>query len=153
MKLRELLSGRNDFENLNNIKKLITSSKKYEPSYENWKHAHELLIFSTPRQKTWLIATIKRLYCILDDVSRDAPHIAWSMSKESLVTDDKVSIEVRQHENTERTGLIDISDKHKSWLYSKNLFNTKSVEKAVIEFIEQAMIFTRRKKHDIEHGR
>jgi hypothetical protein len=38
-----------------------------------------LLIFSTSRQHTWLVATTKSLACVLDDVRREDPRIQWTM--------------------------------------------------------------------------
>ena len=80
-----------------------------------------LKIFSTSLQQTWLVATPKRIYCVLDDIEKkeSVEIIKWHMTKLEFIAKFN-TIKVRN--KSDRTGIIDFTDKHQAWLYSKNLF-------------------------------
>lgn len=125
------------------IREAITLSKNYaahdgtDPS-----KASALLLFQTSRQRTWLIRTEKRLYCVLDDTSKPAPHVNWSLSNSDyLDSTGKLTIEVREQNWTSdsgRTGKVDIGPKHKNWLFSRNLFQSMPVEKQITALLTAA---------------
>lgn len=140
MKLKELFTGRLDFKSKSEIIEFVRNSKNFDPEGENLEQAVALLFFITSKQYTWFVATKKRLYCILDDIRKDAPHINWSMSRQALVAGDKVVVNVSSREKSEFTGLLDIGDEHRGWLYTKRLFSKEPVENRFRKFIAGAMI-------------
>ena len=78
---------------------------------------HLLKLFHTSRQRTWLVATDKTLYCILDGASTRASGrlIQWAQSLGGI---EQNSIRTKSYKS--RTGLIDIGNR-KNWLYSLRL--------------------------------
>jgi hypothetical protein len=139
MKLSELFSGREDFESELGIKEFVRNSKSFNSQAEDPHKAEALLIFSTSKQHTWLVCTKERLYCILDDIRKDRPHINWSMEKSSLISGGEVTIKIRTREKSEFTGLVDIGDEHPHWLYTKRLFASQSVESQIRSLIKRNM--------------
>jgi hypothetical protein len=140
MILSELLHGRDDFESKMGICRFIVNSKNFDPERENPDEAEALLIFSTSRQHTWLVATKERLYCILDDIRKDKPHINWSIPKQALVSGQDVTVGISSRDKSQLSGLVDISDKHPGWLYTKRLFPISSVENEIRSLIRRNMI-------------
>ncbi|MDF9798255.1 hypothetical protein OKW21_003518 [Catalinimonas alkaloidigena] len=93
----------------------------------------EILIFRTSQQRTWLVATEKHLFCILDDEDTRASGkvIQWKLAL-------KESSPVSAGLYKARTGLLNIGPK-KGWLYSKALYNRpQELEQAVSELIQRA---------------
>jgi hypothetical protein len=82
------------------------------------KVARSFQIFSTPRQRTWLAFTRRRVFCLLDDeTTRSSGRIIqWILPREQATP-----IDARPHK--EATGLLDIGAR-KNWLYSVSLFPT-----------------------------
>lgn len=121
-----------NFKSEDEIKSFIRNSRNFDKSSENPEKAHALLIFKTSKQQTWLVATEKRLYCILDDNRKDQPNINWSERRESL----RLELDnVKSYSLDKRKTVVDIGSKHKGWLYSRNLFPQKPVEEAINNFI------------------
>lgn len=125
------------FADIKTIKRFITRSKNFDSSEEDPSNAETLLLFHTSKQKTWLISTNERLYCILDDIRESEPYINWTIPKEDLVEGDKVTVKILAKDHT-----IDIGEEHQNWLYSKRLFNNIDVAASVRQFIERNMIKT-----------
>ena len=140
MKFSELFSGRADFESRIGITEFIRNSKNFNPQTEDPREAEALLIFSTSRQHTWLVCTKERLYCILDDLRTDNPHINWSIPKRQLISGGEVSIKLRSRNRSEFAGLVDIGDEHPNWLYTKRLFSSESVEDQIRALIRRNML-------------
>jgi len=138
--LLKFFTGRTDFETDEGIRQFITRSRNFDPNTEDPSEAELLLIFQTSNQQTWLVATRERLYCILDDIRKDQPHINWSMPKGQLVTDNKVTVEIVTKERRKRSGLVDISSKHENWLYTKHLFSESGIEDQIRNLIAKKMI-------------
>jgi hypothetical protein len=101
--------------------------------------ARTLLLLQTSRQRTWLVATSERLYCILDDVRKPEPHINWSLPRSAVVSNGEVMLEIRPHDRTAKTGLVDFGPEHRRWLYTRDLFEHGDVTSAIREFLIQAM--------------
>ncbi len=139
MQVLDTLLGRRDFYSREEIARYIVRSKNYDPSRESPDQAKTLQFFETSRQRTWLVATTARLYCILDDVRKPEPHINWSLTRQQIFSGDTLSLRISARENTNRTGLLDIGPEHKNWLYTKALFLTQPVTEAVTEFIKGSM--------------
>lgn len=128
------------FLEANEIAQSITMSKNFSLDGTDPNEAFALLFFQTRKQQTWLVRTGKRLYCILDDIRKPAPHINWSMAMDDVVnTADntlKVEIGVRERSNVSRSsGLLDIGSSHRDWLYSKKLFASESPKARVERFL------------------
>jgi hypothetical protein len=126
------------FAGIDDIRGAITLSKNYRLDRTPPAQAHSLLFFQTPLQQTWLVKTPNRLYCILDDVRRPAPHVNWSMPMSDVIDADgnlKLGIEARETAGAMDTGLFDFGPNHKDWLYSRKLFVATGVEQAVGDFL------------------
>lgn len=134
--------GERPFADIAGIKQAITRSKNYSLDGTRPAEAAALLFFQTRVQQTWLVRTANRLYCILDDVRKPAPHINWSMAITDLIDANdgslKIEISARQREKSGQSiGYLDIGDNHKGWLYSKKLFASEPVAARISRFILQ----------------
>lgn len=122
------------------IRESIKDSVNYKLDESPPESASMLRIFATSRQNTWLVATPKRLYCILDDVRKPNPHINWSMGREQLLDGDgALTIGITSRDKSQHSGLVDIGPKHKNWYFSKKLFQSHSIDSAVEGLIRNAM--------------
>lgn len=143
MDIRSFFLGSNEeFKASADIARVIASSPEFDPSKESIATAEPLLIFQTSKQQTWLVATPLRLYCVLDDLGRSFTRVQWSIPKERLVTDKKVSVSIarrERRETSERSGLLDI-DNHRNWLYSKKLFASENIESQIRRLIAHSML-------------
>jgi hypothetical protein len=140
MKLGEFLAGRPDFASKSEVIDSVRKSKNFDSTDEDLQHADALLIFSTSKQHTWLVSTDKRLYCVLDDLRKDEPHINWSISRRDLIRDNQVVVSVGSRDKSEFTGLVDIGTAHRDWLYTKRLFSTESVEGSIRKLLARTML-------------
>ena len=139
MKAFEVLLGY-QFRPQEGIVDKIKSLKNYSGEIESGEEPGTLSIFETSKQKTWLVATKKRLYCILDDARKPEPHINWSMARELIVENDQVLLQIKAHDIEGNTGRVDIGDSHRNWLFSPDLFQETSVEDRVRKLIAGKMI-------------
>lgn len=118
------------------IKASIATSVNYKLDGSDPDSASALRIFATRRQNTWLVATPKRLYCILDDVRKPQPHMNWSIGRDSLLGNDRaLAFDITSRSKSDRLGLVDIGPKHKDWYFSKSLFAAQPVEDAIRNLI------------------
>lgn len=140
MRIAELLFERDRFLDEEEIKGWIVHSKNYEPDKENPKDASAVLMFETSKQQTWLVSTRERMYCILDDLRKGEPHINWSMPRNEIVRGERVVIDVNARPKSENTGFVDISDRHKNWLFSRRLFSEDGIVEAINNLITRQMI-------------
>ncbi len=142
MEMEELMAkllGRRDFCSLNEIISFAKKSKHYNSNKENLNQAKALKIFQTSKQKTWLVSTNKRMYCILDDNREERPHVKWSIPKSDIIDDDKISIEIKTREYSEKSGLVDIGPKV-GWKFSKKLFTEVNIKKSIKNLITETML-------------
>ena len=144
MKPVEFIAWREDFESEAGVIRYIVNSINFDPETENPSDAGGLLVFSTARQRVWLIATSERLYCILDDLRKEKSHISWSIPRRKLISDGTVSVKLRSREKNELSGFVDIGEKHTGWLYTKQLFANVRVENKIRSLIQRKMIETTR---------
>ena len=49
-------------------------------------------------------------------------------------------LEIRRHDRTARTGLVDFGNELRRWLYTRDLFDRGDVVSAIREFLKQAML-------------
>ena len=131
MSIAKSLLGFRKFWNEHQIRGLITKSKNFDSQQESPDVSNCLLLFETSKQRTWIVSTSIRLYCVLDDIRKDRPRLQWSVAKSELAdgTDYLQSINVKP--KSDRTGLVDIGTKHKNWLYSKKLFTSSEVDSQI----------------------
>lgn len=127
MNYSKRLIGYREFWGTSNIQALIKTSKHFDSKSENVHSAESLIIFSTSKQQTWLVTTEKRLYCILDDIRKPKPRVQWSSPKEKLLEPNQITTRPKSN----KSGLINLGDDHKNWLYSKKLFKNAPIESSV----------------------
>jgi len=138
--LDHLSAARRGFLSLGDIKRTITSSKNYRLDGTPPEAARALLIFSTSRQQTWLVATSQRLYCILDDLATGEATVNWSMGRDALVASDgTLKIKLQERPYKDRTWYVDFGDAHTDWLFSRSLFAGRSIEDAVRDLLREQM--------------
>jgi hypothetical protein len=89
-----------------------------------------LLIFSTSKQQTWLVADSLNISCVLDDRRKEEPTLRWFLSK-------KEAIPVVARDYSTDSGLLDIGPR-REWLYSKRLFHSVDIVTAVQRLIDGA---------------
>lgn len=131
-----VLLRRRGFLTEREIKARIKSSKNYDGTDPD--AARALLVFRTSKQQTWLVATSKRLYCVLDDLPKDRANVNWSLGRNVLFDEqNKFSAHIDVRPRTERTGLLDIGPK-RNWLLTKGLFAEAPAD-SIREFIAGAM--------------
>ena len=118
--------GHRDFIKKEKIKEGITNSISYSSS-ENIQDAKTLLLLETSKQKTWLVSTNKRLYCILDDTRKDKLNINWSMDKSEIISNGgQIILNLKIDENySNEYGNVWFNDSKKGWFYSKKFFSSK----------------------------
>ena len=139
MDLTSTVLGRRNFVSKRDIINVVRHSSNYNSGKENLKDADALLIFKTSNQQTWIVSTNERLYCILDDVRKDTPHINWSDPKEQHVSQNMVITKIRVRDKSEKTGLVDIGANHRNWYFSKDLFRDEGIEKRIQGLIASRM--------------
>jgi hypothetical protein len=137
MNIRELLLGRRDLKTAEQIVEIVRSSTNFDQSEEGLEEA--LLIFQTSKQQTWLIATTERLYCVLDDISRGFTRTQWSMTKKTIVCNNKIILPISTRDKTDQTGLLDLG-KHRGWLFTKRLFASSPIDEQVKKLIKKKML-------------
>jgi hypothetical protein len=136
----EFTTLRERFEAYEGIVRSISSSKNFNPETENPGDADALLIFSTPKQQAWLVATSERLYGVVDDLRKEKPRINWSIPKRKLVSGENISAKLISRDKNELSGLIDIGETCTNWLYTKRLFVDDHIKNQVRALIKRKMI-------------
>ncbi|MBX3570011.1 MAG: hypothetical protein KF914_18255 [Rhizobiaceae bacterium] len=126
-----------DFLQPEGIKQSVRSSKNYRLDGTDPDQAALLLLFDTRMQRTWLVKTTKRLYCVLDDLREREPNVNWSMPVQSAVENGTVTLDIRNRgpSDTGKSGLIDFGVNHRDWLYSPRLFTVRPVDEEIRDFL------------------
>jgi len=136
--LSEALSQQNvpqrAFYGLADIKQVVRQSKHFARDGASPENAAALLLLSTGAQQTWLVASARRLYCVLDDPRKGPPTVNWSLDRSDLVEDGVLKVSITTHDNTDRTGKVDIGPQ-KGWLYSRALFEGRDVTAAIRDLV------------------
>ncbi|HLG54134.1 MAG TPA: hypothetical protein VI485_02310 [Vicinamibacterales bacterium] len=138
MDIRSFLLGRGDFKSVDQIIDLVRSHARFEPAREEKSSAEALLIFQTSKQQTWLVATPRGLYCVLDDLNKGSTRVQWAIPSTELISDGTVTAKTSARDKSERTGLLDVNGR-RDWLFSKKLFAAKRIEASVRDLISKAM--------------
>ncbi len=127
-------SGGRQFASEDDIRSRVRIFRDYDD--DDLAAAGLLLLFETSRQHTWLVATNKRLYCVLDDVRKDHARVQWSLRKAELKDDaGTLTVEISSADRRKNSGVVRIGPR-RNWLYSKKLFRTEAVEDAVNKLIQ-----------------
>ncbi len=110
------LFGMTDFYTVEQIREIVRTSGLVDVDNKERIKA-QLLLFRTPRQKTWLVTTNKQLFCLLDDDKTRATRriIQWYMPLQNAFP-----IVAKEHPSKTTVGLLRI-DGRKNWLYSLSL--------------------------------
>jgi hypothetical protein len=92
----------------------------------------ELLIFQTPNQKTWLVATRKKVFILLDDAStRQASRLIQSVFDRNRTLPLKF-------DTSEGEGVVKFAAEDDWWYYSLHLFpTTGAMQKAVTRLVKK----------------
>ena len=132
--------GFRDFSKIEEIKKFINLNLYYSKE-EDILNAEHLLLFDTSKQKTWILISNLRMFCVLDDISKDTFQPRWHLNKNEIIRNGKIILEIKVHEEySHNSGLIDFGNVHKKWLYSKKLFpNPNKLVSALKQKIQIAM--------------
>ncbi len=104
---------------------------------EDFTRAEMLLIFETRRQHTWLLATAKALYCVLDN--RREPHARrlWRIPRDEIVRDGMLVLPVNEAELTERDSYVVINGKRPR-KFTRDLFKTMTITDSVKSMLGSA---------------
>lgn len=129
-----ILLGRRGFYSELDIINFVKNSKNYDA--DNLNNAEALKIFQSSKQKMWLVSTNIRTYCVLDDNRKDEPRVTWSIAKSGINNGDNISVEIKEPDYSEKSGLINIGTK-KNLLYSKKLFKGSDVKKDIENLIKK----------------
>lgn len=128
-------SGGRQFASEDDIRSRVRIFRDYDD--DDLAAARLLLLFETSRQHTWLVATNKRLYCVLDDARKDHARVQWSLRKSELKNDTgTLTVEISSADRRKNSGVVHIGPR-RNWLYSKKLFRTEAVEDAVNKLIQR----------------
>ena len=138
MDVRKFFFGQDEFKLPQEIIAKVAESPAFDPQLEDTASAEPLLIFQTSKQRTWLVATRARLYCVLDDLPRGFTRVQWSMDSPILVKNGAVIVPIGTRDKTERTGLLDIGE-HRGWLFSKALFTARPVTEELRQILLRTM--------------
>ncbi len=135
MSIVNSMLGYRKFWSEEKIRDLITKSKNFNSEYESIEKSDSLLLFETSKQRTWLVSTSDRLYCILDDARNERPKLQWSIMKSDLLQGSDCESSIKTKTKTEKTGLVDFGTKHRNWLYSTRLFTSSSLERQLSDLL------------------
>lgn len=78
MNLRDIYYGYRPFSSEEEIIATVKTSKFFDENTEDIKKAKKIQLFETIKQRTFLVATSKRIYKIVDDRRFDKPKLSWS---------------------------------------------------------------------------
>jgi hypothetical protein len=143
MSVASFLLGRRPFAERSEIIEFVKNSENYDPEKDDLSKADALLIFQTSKQQTWLVSSSERLYCILDDLRKDKPHINWSMPKATIISAGKINLQIKTRDETVNSGLVDIGPTHTNWYFSKRLFSKVPIKKSIYDLIQKTMFDAR----------
>ncbi|MCK4507269.1 MAG: hypothetical protein KAU27_01930 [Desulfuromonadales bacterium] len=127
---KEFYKGKRPFVDAEAVVGTVKKSKKYDPKCENIDKARKVQLFETGNQKTYLVATEKNIYKVLDDRRTVAPKVSWSRSIEKLAANGRIEFEVQPYK--ERVGRLVLKGvPEKRNLVSKKLFENIDVVTAI----------------------
>jgi hypothetical protein len=102
----------------------------YDWSKSEYLSSESLLIFDASRQRTWLIANSRYLYCLFDVIDEAKPRVQWRISKDHIIQDNRIIINISTDNYSVRNGYLILGEKRPR-KYSRLLFQRVSVESSV----------------------
>lgn len=127
--------GYRDYSTQRKIRETIKTSINYEG--ENIESAELLCLFDTSKQRTWMIATQKRIYLVLDDVRKEYLKVNKSFRINTLYSNGRIHVRIDPKYRS-LAGVIYFQNASRGWLYSKNLFpDTKDLHYAIERIIQR----------------
>ena len=103
-----------------------TPESEHEGSADELK---ALLIFSTPKQRTWLVADRWSVYFVLDDVRREDPRVQWIARRTEMQPTRA------KYDYSPESGVLYFGPQGKEWLFSKDLFQGRDVVECTRQFL------------------
>jgi hypothetical protein len=97
---------------------------------DQFEENHDLLIFDTSKQHTWLIASDHRLYCVIDNRKENKPKVLWRIRKDELKSRQIRPIEIEDYDSS--FGIIRIGGK-RIRKYSRSLFNATELKRELFD--------------------
>ena len=92
-----------------------------------------MVLFSTPKQRTWLVADRWSVYCVLDDIRWEEPRVQW-VAKPTEVQPRRAESDI-----SPESGAVYFGEHGKDWLFSKDLFRGRDVVAAIQQFLTGAV--------------
>lgn len=143
MTLSRFALGYRDFCSEALVREQIKTSKHYREGSESPSQASTLLIFSTSKQRTWLIVTPWRLYVVLDDIRKAEPKLLRSTPKgrlfdESGAPKDVIRGHSRLSTYSDTIGGLEFEG-YRNLLFSHKLFAESSIEDQVTSLLTEQM--------------
>ena len=90
-----------------------------------------MLIFSTSKQQTWIIADNMAVRIVLDDVRKEDPSTLFRTKVQD-------ALPVRVEADSRPTaGMVYLGSSTKGWFYSKKLFADRDPGTAITQFVTQ----------------
>lgn len=140
MKVSEILLGGRPFFSASEIANAVNKSTFFDPEKEDLSEADLLRIFKTSTQQSWLVFTNEKMYFVLDDMKDKAPDVRWTTYKDRIVQDDRVIVDLKLEDKTEKTGRISIGQMKKGFLYSKRFFEGLDINARIFNLITKNML-------------
>ena len=128
MKFAKLFADKEKFRSIEDVKQTIKTSRNYKN--ETIDTAKVLNFFSTSKQKSYLVATNKMVYCIVDDAREEQAKVNWSERKLKFA-EMKRSIDPK----TDKVGHINFGENHIRWLFTRSIFVNDDVESKISEIL------------------
>jgi hypothetical protein len=88
-----------------------------------------LLVFSTSKQQTWLVADRWMLRCVLDDRRKEELRVALFIKR------DQVEPTRANYDYSPSSGVLYFGSRTKGWLFSKSLFHGSDIVEAVRQLL------------------
>ena len=115
--------GADGFLNTSSLRSIVSHSKLFEVGESV---TAELMIFQTPAQRTWLMATNRRIFVLLDDdVTREEKHVIQTSF-------DRARTLPLQFGKSEGVGIVKFRAEPTWWYYSTHLFPSTDSLDAVV---------------------
>jgi hypothetical protein len=125
-----------DFVSPARIRELL--AKKGRPD-EDLKDARMLLIFQTGVQQTWLVASSKALYCVIDKRREQHPRRLWRIASSDIVSEGRIVLQVSEAMLTDKDNYV-IIDGKRPRKFTPELFRTLPVTESVKDLLRSAFV-------------
>ena len=138
MSLSEFLLGPGEFKSADQVVGIVEKTSA-QLIGEKFSQAKALPIFKTSKQQTWLVATNKRLICVLEDIPRSFTRVQWAMTLDTIMSPiGEFLIPIRTRQGSDGTNRLDVGSRQ-GWLYSKRLFEGKTIEDSIRDLLRDQM--------------